>query len=74
MPDIYSILAKNKENFRQIVSELSVDTIENHALCRIQGKYNGERRRRKTSVGWREPKRLEVYSDTLVDAKGIQYA
>ena len=29
MPDIYSILAKNKENFGQIVSELSVDTIEN---------------------------------------------
>lgn len=70
MPDIYSILAKNKENFGQIVSELSVDTIENRTPVEYKEEYNGERRRRKTSVGWREPKRLEVYSDTLVDAKG----
>ncbi len=70
MPDIYSILAKNKENFGQIVSELSVDTIENRTPVEYKEEYNGECRRRKTSVGWREPKRLEVYSDTLVDAKG----
>lgn len=70
MPDIYSILAKNKENFGQVVSELSVDTIENRTPVEYKEEYNGDRRRRKTSVGWREPKRLEVYSDKLVDAKG----
>lgn len=68
MPDIYSIL--NNEDFGQVVSKLCTDTMENRAPREYHEEYNGERKRRKTSVGWREPKRLEVYSDTLVNSKG----
>lgn len=68
MPSISEILA-NKD-FGQVVSTLCVDTIEYREPREYYREYHGERRRRKTSVGWREPKRLEVYSDTLVDKNG----
>lgn len=68
MPPIYSIL--ENENFGQIVNDLSVDTIEGRNPAEYKEEYDGDRRRRKASVGWREPKRLEVYSDTLLDSKG----
>ena len=68
MPDIYSILKDN--DFSQVVRILCVDTIEGRNPREYLDEYNGERKRRKTSVGWREPKRKEVYSDTLTDAKG----
>ena len=68
MPSINDILTN--EDFGQVVSTLCVDTIEYREPREYYNEYNGERRRRKTSVGWREPKRLEVYSDTLVDKNG----
>jgi len=68
MPSISEILAN--EDFGQVVSTLCVDTIEYREPREYYREYHGERRRRKTSVGWREPKRLEVYSDTLVDKNG----
>ncbi len=68
MPSIYDIL--KDENFGYVVSTLCTDTIENRTPREYLEEYRGERKRRKTSVGWREPKRLEVYSDTLVDKEG----
>ena len=68
MPDIHSIL-KN-ENFGDIVNELAVETMEGRNPVEYKEEYDGERKRRKASVGWREPKRLEVYSDILKDNKG----
>ncbi len=68
MPDIKEILSNN--DFDQAVSTLCVDEIEDRDTREYYNEYNGERRRRKTSVGWREPKRLEVYSDTLTDKTG----
>lgn len=54
----------------QVVSTLCVDTIEYREPREYYREYHGERRRRKTSVGWREPKRLAVYSETLKDKNG----
>ena len=68
MPSIYDIL--QNENFGQVVQTLCVDTIEGRAPREYLEEFNGERKRRKTSVGWREPKRLEVYSESLVDDDG----
>lgn len=68
MPSISEILSN--EDFGQVVSVLCVDTIENREPREYYNEYHGERRRRKTSVGWREPKHLEVYSDTLKDKRG----
>ena len=65
MPSINDILAN--EDFGQVVSTLCVDTIEYREPREYYREYHGERRRRKTSVGWREPKRLAVYSETLKD-------
>lgn len=70
MPPIKTILDQYKDDFGQVISKLSVDTIENRDPAEYKREFNGERKRRKQSVGWREPKRLEVYSDTLVDSKG----
>lgn len=70
MPPIKSILDKYKDDFGQVVSKLCVDTIENRRPIEYKEEYDGERRRRKASVGWREPKRLEQYSETLKDDKG----
>lgn len=68
MPDIYTILAQ--EDFSQVVNDLCVDTKEGRNPIEYKEEYDGERRRRKTSVGWREPKHLEVYSDNLTDKNG----
>ncbi|MGV8136477.1 MAG: phage portal protein [Mangrovibacterium sp.] len=68
MPSIQEIL--QNENFGQVVTNLCVDTIEGRTPREYMEEYNGERKRRKTSVGWREPKRIAVYSETLKDAKG----
>lgn len=68
MLSINEILAN--DDFGQVVSSLCVDTIEYRDTREYYNEYHGERRRRKTSVGWREPKRLAVYSDTLLDDKG----
>lgn len=68
MPSINEILIN--EDFSQVVNTLCVDTIEGREAREYYNEYHGDRRRRKTSVGWREPKRLEVYSDTLTDKHG----
>ena len=68
MPSISEILAS--EDFGHVVSSLCVDTIEFRETREYYREYHGERRRRKTSVGWREPKRLAVYSETLTDKDG----
>ena len=68
MPSINDILAN--EDFGQVVSSLCVDTIEYREPREYYKEYHGERSRRKTSVGWREPKRLAVYSETLKDKNG----
>ncbi len=68
MPSINEILIN--EDFSQVVNTLCVDTIEGRTPREYYDEYHGDRRRRKTSVGWREPKRLEVYSDTLKDKHG----
>lgn len=68
MPDIYSILAE--KDFSKVVSDLCVDTIEDRNPVEYKEEYMGERKRRRTSVGWREPKRMAVYSETLVDKNG----
>lgn len=68
MPSINEILLEG--DFGHVVNTLCVDTIEGRTPREYYDEYHGERRRRKTSVGWREPKRLEVYSDTLTDKHG----
>lgn len=68
MPSINEILLES--DFGHVVNTLCVDTMEGRARREYYDEYHGERRRRKTSVGWREPKRLEVYSDTLTDKNG----
>lgn len=54
MPGISEILSN--DDFSRIVSDLCVDTIEDRDPKEYLEEYNGERRRRKTSVGFREPK------------------
>lgn len=68
MPSINEILLEG--DFGHVVNTLCVDSIEDRMPREYYDEYHGERRRRKTSVGWREPKRLEVYSDTLTDKNG----
>ena len=55
MPDIKDIL-KN-EDFGSIVGDLCVDTRENRNPREYMEEYNGDRTRRKESVGYREPKK-----------------
>lgn len=70
MASIKEIL--EQDDFGRIVSELCVDTIENREPREYLEEYNGNRKRRKTSVGFRESKKIAVYSDTEteVDAEG----
>ena len=65
MPDIKDIL-KN-EDFGSIVGDLCVDTRENRNPREYMEEYNGDRTRRKESVGYRDPKKIAVYSDTEVE-------
>lgn len=55
MSGISEILSN--DDFSRIVSDLCVDTIEDRDPKEYLEEYNGERRRRKTSVGFREPKK-----------------
>lgn len=54
-------------DFGKIVSDLCVDTIEDRESREYLEEYDGERKRRHTSVGFREPKKIEVYSDTEIE-------
>lgn len=65
MPAISEIL--NNNDFDKIVSDLCVDTIEDREPREYLEEFNGGRRRRPTSVGFREPKRVAVYSETEVE-------
>lgn len=65
MPDIKEIL--NKEDFGSIIGDLCVDTRENRYPREYMEEYNGDRTRRRESVGYREPKIIAVYSDTEVE-------
>lgn len=62
MASISEILVQ--DDFGRIVSDLCVDTIENREPREYLEEYNGMRRRRTTSVGFREPKTVAVYSET----------
>lgn len=62
MASIKEIL--NQDDFGKIVTDLCVDTIEDRDSREYLKEYNGERSRRKTSVGFRESKKIAVYSDT----------
>lgn len=62
MPGIEEIL--QQDDFGRIVSDLCVDTVENRDSREYLEEYNGSRKRRKTSVGFREPKKIAVYSET----------
>lgn len=55
MPGISEILSN--DDFSRIVSDLCVDTIEDRDPKEYLEEYNGGRHRRKTSVGFREPKK-----------------
>ena len=70
MPDIQTLLQKYSGDVGRLLDELSVDTLENRRPAEYRDEYNGGRTRRKTSVGWREDKVLEVYSNTLKDERG----
>ena len=65
MPGIADILSN--ENFSKVVSDLCVDTIEDREPREYLEEYNGERKRRPTSVGFREPKKIAIYSETEVE-------
>lgn len=65
MPAIAEIL--NNTDFDKVVSDLCVDTIEDREPREYLEEFNGGRRRRPTSVGFREPKRVAVYSETEVE-------
>lgn len=62
MPPIFEIL--NNDDFSKVVSDLCIDTIEGREPREYLEEFKGERKRRPTSVGYREPKRVAVYSDT----------
>ena len=62
MASISEILVQ--DDFGRIVSDLCVDTIENREPREYLEEYNGKRNRRTTSVGFREPKTVAVYSET----------
>lgn len=65
MPGIEEILIN--EDFSKVVNDLCVDTIEDRKPKEYLEEFNGERRRRPTSVGFREPKKITVYSETEFD-------
>lgn len=62
MPDISKILALGDTD--KIVSILCVDTKEDRNPQEYRDEYNGKRTRREESVGSREDKHIDVYSDT----------
>ena len=64
---IEDILAKD---FKEVVSILSVDTVETREPKAYLDEYNGKRERRRTSVDKRENKSANIYSDTETDEAG----
>lgn len=70
MPDIQTLLQKHAGDIGRLIAELSVDTREGRHPAAYRSEYNGTRTRRTTSVGHREDKKLEVYSDTEKDEYG----
>lgn len=70
MPSIKEILEQNQDNFSKVVSTLSVDTMENRSSREYLDEYNGKRTRRPDSVGLREPKKVNIYSETQKDKDG----
>lgn len=68
MPDITEILAKG--DFADAVTYLCRDTREDRNPREYMEEYNGARTRRPGSVGFRQPKTIAVYSDTLTDKDG----
>ena len=65
MPDIKDIL--RNEDFGSIVGDLCVDTRENRNPREYMEEYNGDRTRRKESVGYREPKKIAVFIKRLTE-------
>lgn len=72
MPDIATIL--QEPDFKKVVDTLCQDTIEGREQEAYLKEYKGERTRRSTSVGNREDKTIDTYSDTEFeeDADGNQ--
>lgn len=68
MPSIKEIL--NQDSFGAIVSDLCRDTREGRYPREYMDEYNGDRTRRPDSVGYRQPKKVAVYSETLTDKEG----
>lgn len=62
MPDIATIL--QEPEFKKVIDVLCQDTIEGREQEAYIKEYKGERTRRETSVGKREDKPLDLYSDT----------
>ncbi|MGL4519320.1 MAG: phage portal protein [Phocaeicola sp.] len=62
MASIDEILAQ--DDFGKVVSDLCVDTIDDRSPREYLEEYNGDRTRRITSVGFRENKKVAVYSET----------
>lgn len=55
------------EDFGNVIGSLCVDAMDFREPREYLDEYNGKRNRRPTSVGFREPKRVAVYSDTEVE-------
>lgn len=72
MPDIATIL--QEPDFKKVVEALCKDTIEGREPEAYLKEYKGDRTRRETSVGNREDKSIDLYSDTEFeeDAEGNQ--
>lgn len=72
MPDIATIL--QEPDFKKVVEALCKDTIEGRDPEAYLKEYKGDRTRRETSVGNREDKSIDLYSDTEFeeDAEGNQ--
>ncbi|MDD2954550.1 MAG: phage portal protein, partial [Parabacteroides sp.] len=62
MPDIATIL--QEPDFKKVADTLCQDTIEGREPETYLKEYKGERTRRETSVGNREDKSIDIYSDT----------
>ncbi|MEG1749943.1 MAG: phage portal protein [Tannerellaceae bacterium] len=74
MPDIATIL--QEPDFKKVAETLCQDTIEGREQEVYLKEYNGDRTRREASVGNREDKQIDVYSDTEseIDENGKERA
>ncbi len=55
------------DDFKQTVDILTRDSNKERNREEYRAEYNGERTRRLTSVGYRENKQIDVYSETEVE-------